>query len=168
MKVRMGLAAAASAACLVLAGVPASAQPANVASGTLTRDGFPVTIRATPVGSATYAEFSEQGETTGTFAGTYLATDRCLEFPTGVADCVADITISTADGASTVSLFDVGTFRLVDPTNPLAGGQLQSAFTVVSGSGRFAGIRGAGTLDARLMTNGAYSGRYAGRVFLSR
>jgi hypothetical protein len=161
------LAAAASATFLVLAGVPASAQT-TVVSGTLTRLGFPATIRSTPVGSAVYAEFSENGETTGTFAGTYQATDRCLEFATGVADCAADIVISSDDGANTVTLFDVGTFRLVDPTNPLAGGQLQSVFTVVSGTGRFAGIRGAGTLDAALMTDGSYAGRYSGSVVVSR
>jgi hypothetical protein len=122
-------------------------------------------VRIETLGTTTYLDVIEQGTMTGTFAGRYVADDKCLEFPGGKALCQSELTVTVRTG-TTVEEEIVGTFD-TDLNNPPAA-SLDARFVIVGGTGEFAGIRGAGSMNATLAVDGTYTGTYSGEMAISR
>ncbi len=125
------------------------------ASGTFALLGPPEVLSSQTVGGTTFITQRSRYRLTGTFTGTTVAEERVILLPTGDQILVGQHTFTgTVAGRS-------GTARFVTVARGDATA-FQGQFTILSGTGGLANLRGQGTFEGSAQT---FTGTYAGTLF---
>jgi hypothetical protein len=137
---------------LLAAGPAAAGGPPVAASGTFVQNTFSTSNTRTE-GAVTMFDFTERDTLAGTFTGTSLIQGTCVVQTSGQSVCTALETFTGQVGSAS------GTLQFRDVVVVEATGAVRGSFTIISGTGALAAMRGHGTFEGTPGSPGTYSAR---------